>query len=137
MGRELYVVLERDLPGLDTSFPNGTLGRAEPRLRGLCKELGVRDLSMFFSDDPDTMAELYESDYQSLEPSSDLSDLAPEQWFTASDGLETVRALIAKLKEDQDVVRGAQQIVEDLLHLEEILTEAEDNEIGWHLAAQY
>ena len=137
MGSALLVVLERDIPGLDTSEPVRALGAMEPRLRPLCRELGVPPLSSFLSDDPDRVSELYDQDrYRPGEPTPDLTTLSPERWFPADDGLATVRALLDRLDQHPELLRGSSHVAEDLKRLEEILAEAEVLEIGWHLAGE-
>ena len=66
MSAVLFVVLERDIPAIDNSLVGEVLGSIEPRLRGLCRQLGVRELSVFISEDPDSAAERYEEDFDSL-----------------------------------------------------------------------
>jgi hypothetical protein len=133
MGAALYVVLERDIPGLDLGEPSRVLGQVEVHLRPLCNELGVEPLSRFLSDDPNSLTDLYEE-----EPEDDLvstvAEIQPERFFDASQGLATVRALHQRLSEEPELIRGSESVVSELGQIEAVLEEADELDIRWHLA---
>jgi len=138
MSAVLYVVLEREIPTIDNIFRGEALGRMEPRLRRMCRELGVPNLSRFISEDADSLAERYEEDFDNLaEVAPELTAAATERWFGAGDGLVTVRALITKLRQEPDTVRRSEEVLQDLEDLERILGEADSHAVRWYLAAEY
>jgi hypothetical protein len=88
MGAAYYIVLEREIDGLDTMMDGKKLSRSIESLDAVAERLGVRQLSEFVSIPPEEVAE-YLEDTEGL-------DLPPLKQFSAKDGLATVRALLAE-----------------------------------------
>src|SRR5690349_9937892 len=89
MGAAYFIVLEREIDGLDTSMDGKSLSQHIDSLDDAARQLGVRPLSEFFSIDPEQLSEFMEGE------GIDVGDVTPTplQQFTAEDGLATVRAL--------------------------------------------
>jgi hypothetical protein len=110
MGSAYYIVLERDIEGLDVMMDGKRLARNIELFDAAAQNLGVRPLSEFVSIDPDEALEL-------LDGADDI-ELPELEQFSAQDGLATVRALLP--------LPEAQPAAQDLKDCERILTVA-----GW------
>ena len=122
MGAAYFIVLGREIDGLDTGMDGKSLSRHIDTLDQAARELGVRPLSEFFSIAPEQAAEFMEGE------GMDAGDfeLPVLQQFTAEEGLKTVRALAAHPTVRFD---GVEQ---DLRECERILTVAGHHGVGWH-----
>jgi hypothetical protein len=126
MGAALYIVLEKEIPGVDTMIDGKMLSRAEKDLAGAAKRLGVRALMEFFSTSADEVSDLLGEDAAGIE-------IPPVQWFSATEGLKTVQALLGEAESSPDL-KGAK---DDLLGCERVLKEAEKHGVRWHLAVDF
>jgi hypothetical protein len=131
MSSALYIVLDREVPGLDTFMNGKALAAAEEVVTAHCEQLGVRDLWSFYSVDPLEVADPLDDvdDFGDLESPS---AAATEAWFPVTDGLATVRAL-------RDALPGqtVNAVLEDLDEMERILAEAERAGARWYLAVDH
>lgn len=118
MGSAYYIVLERDIKGLDTSMDGKALASSIKSLDKAASELGVRPLSEFVSIPPEDMEEFVDDDAD--------NELEPMHHFSAEEGLETVTELI-----EHGNVKDA-RIIEDLQECERILTKAAEHGVNWH-----
>ena len=116
MGAAHYIVLEKEIDGLDTIMDGKHLSQHIESLDKVARELGVRPLSEFFSMPPDELAEFMDG--------ADDMELPSLKQFSAKEGLATVRALLPQ--------REAQVAIEDLQACERILSTAAEHGIGWH-----
>ena len=131
MSSALYIVLDREVPGLDTFMNGKALAAAEEVVTARCEQLGVRDLWSFYSVDPLDVADPLDD----LDDFGDLDGREPsttEAWFPPTDGLATIRALREALR---DQARSA--VLEDLGDMERILAEAERAGARWYLAVDH
>jgi hypothetical protein len=118
MGAAHYIVLEKEIEGLDTMMDGKSLSRHIEALDDAARELGVRPLSEFFSMPPDELADF-------MDDAGDF-EMPPLQQFSAQEGLATVRALLAYTAVHAD------HVVEDLRQCERILSGAVEHGVGWH-----
>lgn len=118
MGAAYYIVLEREIDGLDTMIDGKALSRHMETLDETAQYLGVRPLSEFFSTTPEDIADVLGDDDIIKD-----SKLKLEQ-YSAQDGLATVRALLAQPE--------AQSAIHDLMDCERILAVAAEHGVGWH-----
>ena|SRR6476661_4136516 len=131
MSSALYIVLDREVPGLDTFMNGKALAAAEEVVTANCERLGVRDLWSFYSVDPLDVAD-------PLDDLEDFGDLdvregpTVEAWFPPTDGLTTIRAL-------REALRGktVSAVLADLGDMERILAEAERAGARWYLAVDH
>jgi hypothetical protein len=131
MSSALYIVLDREVPGLDTFMNGKALAAAEEVVTANCERLGVRDLWSFYSIDPLDVAD-------PLDDLEDFGDLdvregpTVEAWFPPTDGLTTIRAL-------REALRGktVSAVLADLSDMERILAEAERAGARWYLAVDH
>ena len=126
MGAALYIVLERQIPGIDTMIDGKMLSSAEKQLAEAAKRLGVCPLMEFFSISPDEAAGFLEG--EGIKP-----EIPAEQWFPAEEGLKTVEALLS----DVDTVPESRAAEDDLLGFQRVLREARKHGVRWHLAMDF
>jgi hypothetical protein len=134
MSSALYIILDREIPGLDTFMNGKALAAAEAAVAVHCERRGVRDLWSFYSIAPGDLMEALEG-FDGLEGVI-AGDAAPEVWFAARDGLATIRALQDALQQE---MRGAsgETVLHDLRDMERILIEADRAGARWHLAVDH
>ena len=121
-----FIVLERQIKGLDTEMDGKSLARHAESLDAEASRLGVRPLSEFISIDPDAAADFLEGE------GMDAGDveLPPLRQFSAEDGIATVAALLEGNSFGDDVEV-------DLRECERILTVAAQERVGWHLEVDF
>ena len=122
MGAAYYIVLEKEIEGLDSMMDGKGLSRHIESLDATARQLGVRPLSQFFSIDPAAAAEFMEGDAMDL---ADM-ELPSLKQFSAQEGLTTVRALLSHSQAHAD------HVAEDLRECERILIAAAKHGVGWH-----
>ena len=122
MGVAFFIVLEREIDGLDTGMDGKSLSRHIESLDEAARDLGVRPLSEFFSADPEQTAEFMEGEGIEV---SDIK-LPPLQQFEANEGLATVQALVSH------AVARADGVAQDLRECDRILSTAAQHGVGWH-----
>ena len=131
----MYIVVAGEDPGFDI-FVNGQgLARNEDALEKLAGRLKVAPLLEFFSADENSMALLQE---QGAGDPDWARNLPEPQWFSASDGLQTVRALIQRLA-DSPAALGSetQPVLLELREYEHVLEKTEQRHLRWHLAVSW
>ena len=123
MGAAYFIVLEREIDGVDTAMDGKSLARDMESLDHAARQLGVRPLSEFFSADPEQIAELME-EAGDFEP-------PPLEQFSARDGLASIRALASH------AAARADGVAEDLGECERILNAASQHGVGWHFEIDF
>ena len=121
MSAAYYIVLEKEINGLDSSMRGKGLSKNIESLDEAARKLGVRPLSEFVSMSEDAVADLMGDD-----AIADL-ELPPMEQFSAKEGLATVKALLGYTP----VHSG--HVIEDLRECERILAVAAEHGVGWHL----
>ena len=135
MAASLYIVVEGEDPGYDIFVNGRALARNEDSLDRLASRLRVKPLLDFFSADQNSMALLLEQG--ALNP--DWARNLPEpQWFTALDGLVSVRAFIEFLGSNTAAF-GSETVpvLSELKEYERVLQKAAGRGLRWHLAASW
>lgn len=163
MGAALFVVLERPIDGIDPFATNGkALSRCCDELDAVALELGVTPLGQLVSmsaDDVEGMLDLggfdpdeldglpdelqeavadnvdeINSAFAALETQIAENGVPPEEWFKASDGLQTVQRLLTHLRTSQDRITRAEDVAGDLEEIEQILKAADQAGVRFHLS---
>lgn len=130
MGASYYISLERQIDDVDPLDMDGkAVCRASEALDALAGRLKVAPLRSFFSADPAQMA-----DYVDEVSDDDLANAAPRTYFSAEDGLKTVRALCNHLRAHPESVPDGDEALVDLFEFEKILARAVEEDVRWHLA---
>jgi hypothetical protein len=131
----MYIVVEGDDPGFDIFVNGRALARNEDALEKLSLSLGVRPLIEFFSADENSMSLLIEEGAGNQEL---LHRLPPPQWYSATDGLMTVAALVGALQhEPQQLGSDGEQVLAELLEYKSVLEKTRQRELRWHLAVSW
>lgn len=126
-----YVILEREIPNFDAYVNGHGLSKDSDRLEQLAKGIGVKPLLSFFSVSQEELISLLNGAV-----SADLNIKSEkEQWFSAEDGLRTVRALMDSLQKTQSTAR--EKLVSELREFERVLIVAHEQDIGGHLGIDY
>ena len=135
MGATLYIVVEGEDPGFDIFVNGQALARNEDALEHLATRLKVAPLLDFFSADQNSMALLLE---QGAGDPDWAFNLPEPQWFDASSGLRTIRALIDLLT-TAPVALGSetQPVLIELSEYERVLRKTAERRLRWHVAVSW
>jgi hypothetical protein len=135
MAASMYIVVEGEDPGYDIFVNGRALARHEDALERLALKLGARPLIEFFSADENSMALLIEEGGGNPEL---IRRLPPPQWYAASDGLATVRALLAVLRDDPlQLGTEGPQVLAELEEYARVLERTVLAKLRWHLAVSW
>ncbi|QDU08856.1 hypothetical protein [Gimesia aquarii] len=127
MGVAYFIVLEREIEGVDSFMDGKCLARATDSLDQVARDLGVCPLSDFFSIDPEHAADFLADEGVD----SDNIELPALQQFSAEEGLTTVRALLGHS------AGQTEGITDDLQECERLLNLAAKHGIKWHFEVDY
>jgi hypothetical protein len=143
LGAALFIVGERPVDGLDTFVDGKALTRCRPygakqrlgrqadrHLDALAQQAGVRPLMEFFSASADELMAWLDESGKEPPPGG----FPPTQWFSAADGLATVRGLIAHLEANPEAAEEVDQLLSDLRQFEEVLQGLDTAGVRWHLS---
>lgn len=133
MGVALFLVAERKVPQLEIDVNGKGLGRCE-QLDKPAESAGVRPLMEFFSEDPDEALAAWE-EMGDMDPPD--GGFPPEAWFTAAEGLTTVRGLLKYLAAHPNADKHATAVSSDLQEFEQVLTGLEQAGVRRHPAVDY
>src|SRR5437868_5395823 len=127
MGSAYFIVLEREIEGLETSMDGKGLSQNMQALAIAARSLGVKPLSEFYAADPETIRKFLGGE------DIDLGDIKPPppENFSAEAGLKTIRALLGQPLADRD------GLVQDLRVCERILSVAAQHGAGWHFEIDF
>ncbi|MEZ4528148.1 MAG: hypothetical protein R2941_19735 [Desulfobacterales bacterium] len=132
MGLAWYIVGEKEVEGFDTFVDGKAIAHADEKiLDDIFRELNAAPLMDFFSENPEELADFFDENADMPD------DLKTEKWFSATDGLKTVRSLTAHLQTHPDAIAESGEILEDLKEYERILSRFEKQGIRWHLAIDF
>ncbi len=135
MAASLFIVVEGEDPGFDIFVNGHALARNEDALERLAEKLNVHPLLEFFSADENSMALLLEQGAAEPEWGRPLPE---PQWFKASDGLRTVRALIGFLAAAPAALGSeTQPVLIELREYERVLRKAAQRGLRWHVAVSW
>jgi hypothetical protein len=128
MGTAFCVVFKKDVP------PHGKLGgdcmalaKGYEKLDSVAQAKGLLSLGAFLSQDPDELAEIMEMDAKEM-------GLPPVEWFSASDGLAAVQALIAHLRANPKTIAKAKEMMSELEQMETELRAATRSKVRFHFS---
>jgi hypothetical protein len=131
----MYIVVEGTDPGYDIFVNGRALARHEDAVERLALRLDVKPLIEFFSADENSMALLIEEGAGNPEL---LKRLPPPQWYAPQDGLSTVTALVAELRnEPQQLGTEGALVLAELEEYERVLLKTQERGLRWHLAVSW
>lgn len=135
MAASLYIVVEGEDPGFDIFVNGQALARNEDALERLAERLKVRPLLEFFSADENSMALLLDQGAGNPEWARHLPE---PQWFVATDGLLTTRALIDFLGVTPAALGSdTMPVLSELREYEAVLRKAAQRGLRWHIAVSW
>ncbi len=127
-----YIAGEKKIQDFDTFVDGKAIAHADEEiLADIFRSLNVRPLTDFFSQNSEEFEEFFDEEADIPE------DLPEEEWFSAADGLKTVRTLARHLQDHPDAIAGSEEILEDLKEYERILSRFEKEGIRWHLSIDF
>ncbi len=131
MGAAFYPVLERNIENIDTIAVNGkSLSKYNQSLEEIAKLLAIKPLISFFGED---VSEFLEDEGVEINENWETG----EKWFEAVEGLKTISLLLGYLTKNPGTVESANYVIDDLRAFERILSEAQKQNIKWHLAIDF
>lgn len=128
----LYIVLEKEIPGADTSVNGNFLSKHNDELQSFAQKLGVRPLMSFFSMSNEELSSLEEEYAIDL---GKAKSRTADMWFTAEEGLRTVNVLLENVSSSK--LKDVAGLEADLREFVRVLELARANGIRWHLAVDY
>ena len=135
MAASMYIVVEGEDPGFDIFVNGRSLARNEDTLEQLALRLGARPLIEFFSADENSMSLLIE---EGAGNPALMRRLPPPQWYSPSDGLDTVRTLLAALAEEPQLLgTDGPQVLAELGEYAVVLEKTHAHDLRWHLAVSW
>ncbi len=150
MGAALYIKAEREVDGLEVQVDGRALARIdEPE--ELAERAGVAWLLDFFALGPDDALASLIADPDGPEigdggedpqgeaegDPDDPGGKPAEEWFEASEGLASVRGLLAYLEAHPGDLPEEAEVVEDLRRFEAVLAALDGAAVRWHLAVDF
>ncbi|MDP2228265.1 MAG: hypothetical protein Q8J78_12400 [Moraxellaceae bacterium] len=136
MSVALYIVLEKEIADFDVFVDGKAVGHAEEEvLEKICVDLGVPPLMVFFSQDPDELADFLDDELGEEAPEPD--ELPAEEWFDAAAGLVTVQTLADHLEAHPQAIENSAAIAEDLRDYQRVLERLKTEKVRWHFAMDF
>ncbi len=130
MGVAVFVSLEKEIAGVQPLDVDGKfLAKAQDALDEFVSKQGLK-----------TIAEMTSFSDEEIEDFFDEGSEVPqteELWFSASDGLATIRAILKHLNENPDFVKRSYDVREDLLSIETILIAADAQQSRFHFSLDF
>lgn len=132
MGAAYYIVLDREIAGLDPFVNGKAIARESERLAQATQNLGLRDVNEFVSADPDELMSIAE------ELGVELPNAPPpEAWFAPNEGLNWISRLESHLIDNPHDVGDASAVLEDLAEYRNLLIAAQAHAARWHFAVDF
>lgn len=126
------VILEREVAIATNPSAGRSLLYYQRQIDELALRLDLPPLSSFFSRSPHDIAAYLRN--QGVEP--DLDALPDEEWYEPTEGLTTVRGLLAALADDPTAAPESHKIIADLEVIERALTVAAEQDVRFHLGRE-
>jgi hypothetical protein len=131
MAQMIVITLQKDLPAAAVYAKTATgkaLARESERIETAARRRGVTAISALLSENQDALiAQMRE---EGFDPSK--MRVPPELWYSATDGLKTVRALIEHVTANLNDFKQPNPILRDLKAAEALLAAAEVAGVGFH-----
>ncbi len=133
MAEAFIVTLERELPEAMAVYVKGKTGKAlfreSDRIDSAARRRSVTQMTGFLSENPTALiAQMTE---EGFDPAK--IRVPAEQWFPASEGLKSVRALLDHVNANLNDFKQPNPILRDLRAVEALLTEAAAADVQFHL----
>jgi hypothetical protein len=136
MGVAIYVVIEKEIPGIDASSVSGkALAKSSEQLDRIARKNGLLAIQEFMSVDPEEAGAFLEDSEIAL----DDVKIPEEQWFDPADGLKTIRGLLDFLRDNPTALSKVplSHLQDDLLAAEKVLSVALKHGVRFHFAVDF
>ena len=132
MAQAILITLEKELPDASAAYARGGTGKAlareADRIDFAARRKSVASITSMLSENPATLIAQLKAD--GFDPAR--MGIPPEQWFTAAEGLATVRALAEHVGANLNDFKQPNPILRDLKAAEALLTAAEAAGVRFH-----
>ena len=132
MPQAIVVTLEKELPDASATYAKAGSGKAlareSDRLDTAARRRSVAALTSLLSESQAALAAQLQAD--GFDPSK--MRLPPEQWYPATDGLKTLRALAEHVTANMNDFKQPNPILRDLRAAEALLSAAETGGVQFH-----
>lgn len=132
MAQAIVITLEKDVPGAARAYAKAGTGKAlareSDRLDAAARARRVAALTSMLSESQSALIEQLKAD--GFDPSK--MRLPPEQWYTAAEGLASVRALAEHVTAKLNDFKQPNPILRDLKAAEALLAEADAAGVRFH-----
>jgi len=132
MALAFIITLQKDLPDPQAAYSKAKSGKAiareSNRLDITAKSKGVQPLTSLLSENQATLIEQMKA--EGFDPTK--MRLPPEHWFSATEGLKTVRTLADQVTTNLNNYKQPNPILRDLKAAESLLIAAESANIQFH-----
>lgn len=122
MGAAYFIVLEKEIPGVDPYVNGEALFRAAARLDRIAGKKGLVPLKQFCPEEDAPPAARQQSVLTEL-----------DQWFEPEPGLETVDGLLKMLQSQPTSIPYTDRVIADLQDFRRILMSARRSHVRWHM----
>jgi hypothetical protein len=134
MALALVVTLEKEMPGAFAAYSKAKTGKAlareSDRLSTASRRCNVPALTSMLSESQAALIAQLQAD--GFDPTK--MRIPPEQWFSAADGLKSVRGLMAHVTANLNDFKQPNPILRDLKAAEVLLVAAESAGVRFHFA---
>lgn len=132
MAQAMIITLEKDLPDASAAYAKGKTGKAlareSDRIDSAARRKGVTPPTSLLSESPAAL--IAEMQAQGFDPAK--MRIPPEQWFSATEGLATMRALAEHVGANLNDFKQPNPILRDLKAVEALLVVAETAGVKFH-----
>jgi hypothetical protein len=135
MSESYYIALEQDLDEIDIMPSGKAVAKMMDRLDEITDEIGVTRLSDFVGGESEDLSEIAEQEGWDLGGFG--ASTGGAQWFDASDGLDTVRALAGYIESDPDSIKRAKALLEEFAEFQKVLEIAQQHNVRFRLEVDY
>jgi hypothetical protein len=136
MSESYFITLEQDLDDIDIMPSGKALAKMMDRIDEITDEIGVTRMSDFVAaGENEDFSEIAEQEGWDL--GGFASSSAGAEWFEASDGLDTVRAVAGYIESDPDSIKRARALLDELKEFEKVLELAQAHHVRFRLEADY
>ena len=135
MSESYYINLEQPLDDIDIMPSGKAVAKMMDRIDEITDEIGVTRLSDFVAGDGEDMSELVEQEGWDL--GGFAATAGGAHWFDASDGLDSVRALLGYIESDPDSIKRAKALMEELREFEKVLEIAQTHNVRFRFESDY
>ncbi len=135
MSESYYINLEQPLDDIDIMPSGKAVAKMMDRIDEITDEIGVTRLTDFVAGDGEDMSELVEQEGWDL--GGFAATAGGAHWFDASDGLDSVRAVLGYIESDPNSIKRAKALMEELREFEKVLEIAQTHNVRFRFESDY